>query len=135
MKRLNCILLIDDDVPTNFYNRKVIEKMDCTDHVEVCERAEDGLEFLKSKFRGGKPPQPELIFLDINMPGMDGWEFLELYDALPHPQKGDVVVVMLTTSVDPEDERKALEKGIKGFAKKPLNTTMLQQLITEHFPS
>lgn len=135
MKKLNCILLIDDDIPTNFYNRKVIEKLGCANHVEIYERAKDGLEFLKSKFRGGKPPQPELIFLDLNMPGMDGWEFLEAYNALPDPQKGEVVIVMLTTSVNPEDKRRALERGIKGFAKKPLNTAMLEQLITENFPS
>jgi len=134
MKKLDCILLIDDDVPTNFYNRKIIEQQNCTEHVEVCTSAEDGLEFLKSKFKDGLPPQPELIFLDINMPGMDGWEFLDAYNALPAPQKGKVMVVMLTTSVNPDDEKKALEKGIKGFARKPLNAEMLENLIAENFP-
>jgi CheY-like chemotaxis protein len=134
MKKLSCILLIDDDVPTNFYNRKVIEKIDCTDHVEVCSSAEQGLAFLKSQFRGGESPKPELIFLDVNMPGMDGWEFLEAYEELPDVQKGNVLVVMLTSSVNPDDERKALEKGANGFATKPLNAEMLQRLIAENFP-
>lgn len=134
MKKLSCILLIDDDLPTNFYNQKVIENIDCTDHIEVCLSAEKGLAFLKSKFKDGLPPQPELIFLDINMPGMDGWEFLEVYDSLPNLQKGNVVVVMLTTSVNPDDEKKALEKGANGFASKPLNAETLQRLIAENFP-
>ena len=109
MKKLSCILLIDDDVPTNFYNKKIVEQHGRTEHVEVCDSAEAGLEFLKSKFKNGLPPQPELIFLDLNMPGMDGWEFLDAYEKLPFPQKGKVVVVMLTTSVNPDDETKALE--------------------------
>lgn len=133
MNKLDCILLIDDDIPTNFYNKKVIEKLNCTNHIEVCTSAEDGLAFLKSKFKDGLPPQPELIFLDINMPTMDGWEFLDEYESLPEPQKGKVVVVMLTTSVNPDDEKRALEKGIKGFARKPLTANILQQLIEEHF--
>ena len=133
MKKLSCILLIDDDAPTNFYNRKIIEQQACTEHVEVCINAKNGLELLKSKFKDGLPPQPELIFLDLNMPGMDGWEFLDAYEELPSPQKGNVVVVMLTTSVNPDDEKKALEKGIKGFTIKPLTEAILTKLIEENF--
>lgn len=134
MKKLSCVLLIDDDTLTNFYNQKIIEKQACTNHIEVCTTAEDGLVFLKSKFKDGLPPQAELIFLDLNMPGMDGWEFLDAYEELTSPQKGKVVVVMLTTSVNTDDKNKALEKGVKGFATKPLNAEMLQSLITENFP-
>lgn len=132
MKKLDCILLIDDDIPTNFYNRKVIEKTGYAKHIEVCNSAEDGLEFLKSKFKDGLPPQPELIFLDINMPVMDGWEFLDAYEALPFDQKGKVVVVMLTTSVNPEDREQAKRRNINGFANKPLTEDVLYDLINKH---
>lgn len=133
MKKLSCILLIDDDSPTNFYNKIIIEQTNCTEHIEICTSAEDGLAFLKSKFKDGLPPQPELIFLDINMPGMDGWEFLEEYDQLPEPHKGKVVVVMLTTSVNPDDERRALERGIKSFTQKPLKPEIITKLLEQHF--
>ncbi len=133
MRKLNCILLIDDDIPTNFYNRKIIEQAECADHVEVCSSAEKGLEFIKAKFKNGLPPQPELIFLDINMPGMDGWDFLDEYEKLPSEQKGKVVVMMLTTSVNPADEQKAEEKGVQGFARKPLSIEMLKKIVSENF--
>jgi len=133
MKKLSCILLIDDDLPTNFYNRKVIEKAGCAEHVEVCNSGEAALEFLKKDFNSGPPPQPELIFLDINMPIMDGWEFLEEYDKLPDHLQGDVVVVMLTTSINPDDEVRANELNIHGFARKPLTEKLLIDLVEKHF--
>lgn len=133
MRKLNCILLVDDDIPTNYYNKKIIEKLDCAHHVEACTSGEAALEFLRSDFSSGNPPQPELIFLDINMPGMNGFEFLDEYEKLPAEFRGKVVIMMLTTSVNPHDEERANEKGIKGFVRKPLDKEMLTALIQEHF--
>lgn len=133
MKKLNCILLIDDDVPTNFYNKKIIEKADCANYVETCTSALEALEFLKKDFNSGPPPKPELIFLDINMPVMDGWEFLAEYEKLPKKFQGEIIVVMLTTSINPDDEARASRLDIHGFARKPLTEKLLTELIEKHF--
>ncbi len=132
-KKLNCILLIDDDEPTNFIHERVIKKLDCAEKVISLLSAEDALKYLQIK-NGDNYPCPDLIFLDINMPGMDGWEFLEEYQKLGSHQRGRIVVVMLTTSVNPDDEEKAHQlSGISGFRIKPLTREVLQEILEEHF--
>lgn len=134
-QKLNCILLIDDDEPTNFLNRMVIEEMDCSKRVEVMQSAKEALKYLTNTTPEGDYPRPDLVFLDINMPAMDGWEFLEKYNQLPEDQKAKIVVVMLTTSFNPEDEMKAHKiPGISGFWNKPLTPEILLSILHKHFP-
>jgi CheY-like chemotaxis protein len=134
-QKLNCILLIDDDEPTNYLNRMVIEEVDCAHRVEVMQNAQDALNYLTHSSSSGEYPRPDLVFLDINMPAMDGWEFLEKYNQLPEEQKGKIIVVMLTTSFNPEDELKAKKiSGVSDFRNKPLTAEMLKDVLREHFP-
>ncbi|WEK34197.1 MAG: response regulator [Candidatus Pseudobacter hemicellulosilyticus] len=137
-QQLNCILLIDDDEPTNFLNKMVIEEAGIARHILVEQSAEDALDYLQGKMPpdpGVDCPIPDLIFLDINMPAMDGWEFLDRYKQLPADQQAAIIVVMLTTSFNPEDEVKARSIGlISEFRNKPLNPRMLLDIIREHFP-
>lgn len=132
-RKLNCILLIDDDEPTNYLHQMVIEEADCTKQVVALESGFEALDYLRSK-QNGKHPRPDLIFLDINMPAMDGWEFLEHYKGLSIAQKGDVIVVMLTTSLHPSDFEKADKiSDIDGFRNKPLTVEVLHEIIEEYF--
>jgi CheY-like chemotaxis protein len=133
-QKLNCILLIDDDEPTNFLNRLVIEEVNCSERIETMQSAREALKYL-SNASNGAYPRPDLVFLDINMPAMDGWEFLEKYNQLPEEQKAKIIVVMLTTSFNPEDELKARNiDGISGFRNKPLTPEILMQILHKHFP-
>lgn len=137
-RKLDCILLVDDDEPTNFLNCHLLEEAGCAEHVEVTQGAQDALDFLTSsgKFarKNSKYPAPDLIFLDINMPAMDGWEFLDRYNHLIDGQKGKVIVVMLTTSLNPDDELKAKEiPYVSGFAHKPLTQEILDDILMEYF--
>ena len=133
--KLNCILLIDDDEPTNFLNRMVIEELDCAERIETMQSAREALKYLTNTTSNGNYPRPDLVFLDINMPAMDGWEFLEKYHQLPEEQQAKIIVVMLTTSFNPEDEMKARQiAGISGFRNKPLTPEILKQILHQHFP-
>ena len=133
-KKLSCILLIDDDLPTNFINERVLRKMDCAEKIKAVQGGFEALSYLKAEDKETHP-RPDLIFLDINMPGMNGWEFLEQYHLLELDQKSKVVVVMLTTSLNP-DEREKAEKvsQISGFLNKPLITDGIDELLKKHFP-
>jgi CheY-like chemotaxis protein len=136
--KLNCILLVDDDAPTNYLNEEIIRDVDCVDHVQIAETGKEALDYLASRGQfttnGSIYPQPDLIFLDINMPGMDGWEFLQEYEKLPPDQRGKMIIVMLTTSLNPEDELKAkASDGIAGFITKPLTREMVQDILERHF--
>ena len=134
--KLNCILLADDDEPTNFLNRLVLEELGCTKQIKVVENGIQALEYLsKTDADNENYPLPELIFLDINMPAMNGWEFLERYSSLAKEQKAEVMIIMLTTSLNPEDRQKA--DGITevtGFETKPLTAEKLGTLLEKYFP-
>jgi len=129
-KKLNCIMLIDDDDDDNFFHQIVINKMNITEHIEVALNGEEALIFLKNK----NQTQPDIIFLDINMPKMNGWEFMEAYKELRADQKAKVVVMMLTTSENPEDKKRAaLYPEIISFNSKPLTEEMLAAILEKHF--
>jgi CheY-like chemotaxis protein len=136
--KLNSVLLVDDDQATNFINRRIIEKAGITNHIEVAYNGKEALHYLcntgKYEKLGAPFPKPMLILLDINMPVMDGWEFLEAYRNLDSDKKSDKILVMLTTSFNPDDKTKAeniLE--ISGFESKPLDLAKVSHIMNTHF--
>lgn len=133
-KKLNCILLVDDDLPTNFINERVLKKIDCSEKIISVQGGFEALKFLKS-MDNENHPQPDLIFLDINMPGMNGWEFLDSYNSLETHQKSKAIIVMLTTSLNP-DERDRAQKipQISEFLNKPLFADGITKILQENFP-
>ncbi len=132
-QRLNCILLIDDDEPTHYIHERIIEEVGCTEKIVALQSGRQALEYLKSK-TDGQYPQPDLIFLDINMPAMTGWGFLENYRELDKDQQGRVIIVMLTTSLHPDDEQKAQSiSEVNRYFIKPLSPEMLQEILEEYF--
>lgn len=134
---LDGILLIDDDHPINFIHRKVIQKAGVDAPVEAITNVQDALEFLtySGKYEGTETlPRPGLIFLDINMPGLNGWDFLEAYHLLPERLKARVVIVMLTTSLNPDDREKALkDRVVDDFLIKPLRPEILTEILKRYF--
>ncbi len=132
-KKLNCILLVDDDEPTNFLHKLVIDRHGCAEKVVAFQVAQEALAFLADNSSGAYA-QPDLILLDINMPGMNGWEFLEAYEKLPEAQRGNIVVMMLTTSLNPDDKKHADSiGGVAGFLSKPLTKKLLQEILEDKF--
>jgi CheY-like chemotaxis protein len=137
--KLNCILLVDDDIATNFINKKIIQKADIIEHIQVALNGKEALEYLcnKGKFESieNKYPQPQLILLDINMPVMDGWEFIETYRDSDIPNKENIVIVMLSSSFNPADKAKAESiPEISEFRQKPMSKEALLQIIAANFP-
>ncbi|MDB5271654.1 MAG: response regulator [Chitinophagaceae bacterium] len=131
-KKLKCIMLVDDNADDNFYHERVIKKNDATDIVVTKQTALDALNYLKSK--KNDDVHPDLIFLDINMPGMNGWEFLEEYSKLDKQFQSRAIVVMLTTSDNPDDKMKAKASNIAAeFKTKPLTPIMLEEIISKYF--
>jgi CheY-like chemotaxis protein len=129
-RKLDCILLVDDNSHDNIFHQIIIKKMNITNRIDIVLNGLEALAYLK---RENQVP-PELIFLDINMPKMNGWEFLEQYKHLDAKQKSRVVIMILTTSANPDDIQKAKEiKEVTGFETKPLTEEMLRGILNEHF--
>lgn len=125
--RWDLVYLIDDHPPTNFFHRIVLEDSGLVRRVVDYTAADRALEALEGLLARREAP-PELIFLDINMPRMNGWEFLERYAALRFPASAPQVV-MLTTSENPDDRQRAEAHDLlTGYRIKPLSEGMLREL-------
>lgn len=101
-----CVMLIDDDPDDNFLHRLVIQDTGLSPEILVAESGEKALNYFKDN-QAGAFRRPDIIFLDINMPGMSGFDFLEKYKALPAEVHAQTKVVMLSTSSLPKDQQKA----------------------------
>ncbi|MEP7106856.1 MAG: response regulator [Ferruginibacter sp.] len=137
-EKLNCIMVIDDDEPTNFISTMLIEEANCTRHLQIVESGKKAMDYLENVKSCGNEKncfiQPDLIFLDINMPRMNGWEFLDEYKKLKNSRLAKMVIIMLTTSLNPDDELKADNiPEVAGFEKKPLTTEMIHRVIKTYF--
>jgi CheY-like chemotaxis protein len=133
LKKLGCVLLVDDDEATNFIHSLVIKKMDCARKIVSRENGLKALEYIKNSDMGDDY-RPDLILLDIHMPEMNGWEFLEAYNALDKNKRAKAVIVMLTAPLGPNQTEKAKKiPDISGFIQKPLTTESMEGLLKQYF--
>lgn len=132
MKKLRSILLIDDDESTNFLNRIIIRQAECAEEVLVFNKANKALEYVSENIRS---LTDTMVLLDINMPVMNGWDFLKALNELmkgQHPAGFNIVI--LTSSINPDDQLQALSLDlVTDFRSKPLSVKVLHELINRHF--
>ena len=129
-KQLNCIMLVDDDEDDNFFHEREIQKSHLVPIVITKNSGRKALEYLKLKIE----PHSDLIFLDINMPGMNGWEFLEEYNKLDKPLQGRAIIIMLTTSDNPDHVAKANAYNfVSDYITKPLTKEILADVVKKYF--
>lgn len=133
---LDSVLLIDDDPAINFLHKLIIQNTEIDVSVSVIQNAKDALDFLGNtgKFSSTSPiPRPGIILLDINMPAINGWEFLDEFEKLPDINKQKIIIAMLTTSLNPEDEiRASKHKLISFFFRKPLSEEMFEKIVNAY---
>ncbi len=127
------ILVVDDNPTDRFIAKKMIEKCNFAQEVILTESACQALEHLKL-LEHEPDSLPEFIFLDINMPSMNGYEFLEQYSKFPHAVKAKSVILMLTTSLHPDDIKRAESNPlVVRFINKPISKNKLE-IIQNEFP-
>jgi len=128
--QINCIMLVDDNKIDNFFHERVIRKNNAAKTILTKESGFDAIEYLK---KGKDVVQPDVIFLDINMPGMNGWEFIEHYKSLDENLQNSMIVVMLSTSDNPDDRALAKTHQIlSDFKTKPLTKDMLDEVLLKY---
>lgn len=132
-QRLKRVLLIDDDEINNLLHKRLLLQSDLIEAVDVVTEGEDALTYLAQSRVSGIAP-PEMIFLDINMPRMTGFEFLESYATLTDMDRRPRLVVMLTTSLLLADRQRAeADPNVDEFVNKPLTEAEIRRLVAAYW--
>lgn len=127
MKPVHTVAIIEDNPIDVFINTKVIQQAELAEEILPFNSAREALNYLQNCSELGSIP-PELIILDIRMPDMDGFDFLDVFETLPDTLRNYVKIVMLSSSIDPVDESKALSyPSVVTFISKPLTRDKILQ--------
>lgn len=118
------ILLVDDDNIFNFLNTKLLRQSGIADEIHTALNGKEALDLLNNYYTGAFA-LPDVILLDLNMPVMDGFAFLEAFKKLSLPRQEKVRIIIVTSSDNPKDRARAKEMGITLYLTKPLSKEIL----------
>ncbi|HYG38334.1 MAG TPA: response regulator [Cytophagales bacterium] len=128
---MKSILLIDDNQVDNFINKRLIQILDLAEDVKVFNNGLEGINYLKILSQVDKGP--DVVFLDLNMPVMDGLTFLKEYKELPQHFKDTIKVIVLTSSAYPVDFKTLEILGFDDYLTKPLTLEKLREKLLVNF--
>jgi CheY-like chemotaxis protein len=118
------VLLVDDDAVCNLICRKILQKTGLVSEIDVAMNGEEALNVFNDCFTGTRS-QPDIILLDLNMPVMDGFSFIEAFKKMPLVHKSKTRIIILSSSIDPRDMQKAKAMGVDHYLSKPISEEKL----------
>ncbi|MGV1011985.1 MAG: response regulator [Flavobacterium sp.] len=127
------IVLIDDDLAMNYLHKRLFLKLQFGETLVPFYNCNDALKELKKLNSLFIDSSLLVIFLDINMPGMDGWSFLEVFETIQSTLKYNVKIFILSSSINPEDIIKAKQNNfVTDYLIKPLNQEGVNSIIEKY---
>lgn len=130
MTKLDTICIIDDDNIYTMLLKKTISKFDVCDHVESFNNGKIAFESLKQRIEEGGAALPDVIFLDVNMPVLDGWMFVEEFYKIYNSNFKKVQIYVVSSSIAVEDRNKAkANTKIQDYLVKPISGQTLQEIV------
>lgn len=136
MKKINNIVLIQDDEADCLLNKNLVEEMQLANHIHCLDDEQQALPFLIQCCASAEEPDSQptaLVFLDINLPFLDVYDFLKKLENAPGIDPGKVFVVLLTANWDLNDIERAKHYQISGYLNKPLTQEKLQDVVVRMF--
>lgn len=129
MKHIKTLAIVDDDEIFVFLTKKAIEKIDLAEHVKVFGNGLDAINFLKEN--ADHPVfLPQIIILDLFMPIMDGWQFLEKFALLKYKFEKKIIIYVVSSSISPEDMKRAKSiNDVSDFIIKPITKEKLVDIV------
>ena len=129
MKKIDIACIIDDDPIFIFGTKKIMELTHFCKSFMIFHNGKDALDNLTAIIKNGEK-LPEMILLDINMPVMDGWQFLDEFTKEPAPKK--ILIYIVSSSIDPADLEKAKHyKAVSNYIVKPITIKKLKDLLND----
>lgn len=135
MKKLRSILLVDDNDTSNFLNERLLKRMAITNEIKILSNGKSAFDYLEKLSQtpaSSAETKPEVILIDINMPVVDGFEFLELYQTINENFRQDILVAILSTSNHPQDTSRASDFNAY-YITKPLTIEKVETLLAMHY--
>lgn len=122
-------LIVDDDPVNNLITKRALKTALGDVHVKDYTIPEDGLDHIQTAYQAEDEDQKTVLLLDINMPSMTGWEFLEKFEQFEDYIKSKFDIYILSSSVDPRDHQKASENQlVMEFIEKPLGNSVILKM-------
>ncbi len=132
MTKLNSICIIDDDDIYTFLLKKTLKKIDICNDIKTYINGSDGIQKIKALIENNEP-LPDLILLDINMPILDGWEFLDEFEKIKDKCKNKISIYVVSSSISIADINKAKQhKEVTDFLTKPIEADTLIKICEHH---
>lgn len=129
MKSVEVCCIIDDDPIFVYGTKRIMKEVNFTEKILVFNNGQEAIEGLL-EISQSKELMPEVIFLDLNMPIMNGWEFLEEYDKLPKTNLKKTIIYIISSSVDPRDlERVKNYEKVNNYILKPITPDDLSNIL------
>lgn len=123
------VLIIDDDPQLNKINEKILDSSGLVSELHISLNGKEGLEYLKARAEKNYP-LPHLIILDLDMPVLNGLQFIDAFHNLNIPGKNNIELVIFTSSNSAKDRQKVLEKGVRHYIEKPYLLRPLRDIIS-----
>ena len=132
IKKVESVCIIDDDLIYQFLAKEEIEYTNMVNNIMFFNNGEKALQFIKNTLNNNEIDiLPDIIFLDINMPVMDGWEFLEAYAQIKPKVGKKIIIYMVSSSTDIRDlDRAKSISEVSDYIIKPVSGSQLKSIFT-----
>jgi len=131
MKKVDIACIIDDDPIFVFGTKRMMTLANFCNNFMVFQNGEEAINYLKPIIQTKNFALPDIILLDINMPIMDGWQFLDEFTSIPNDKK--ITIYIVSSSIDPQDIARAKEYDtISNYLVKPITSEKLQSILSEN---
>jgi CheY-like chemotaxis protein len=126
------ILVVDDDTIANFLIERIVQSTGMAKNISKALNGREALAIFENHIYNASP-LPEIVLLDLNMPIMNGFEFLKAYGELEFKDKEQILIILVTSSNNPSDIEKAKQFGIKYYLTKPISAETIRGILTTEF--
>lgn len=131
MRKKQRYMVVDDDATNNMICEFTIKRLDKEADIKMFLNPEEALASIKEEYSSAREVLPTVLFLDINMPNMTGWEFLDVFLQFDEWVKGQFTIYILSSSIEDFTEKAEIYPFIQGFLSKPLKMTDVERVMKE----